>query len=150
MAQWRICLSVQGTWDQSLIWEDPVCPEATKTHVPQLLNLCCRAQEPQLLRPRAATSKPGYPRVHAPQQNRPRQWETRAQWLERNSLLLQLEKSPHSNDNPAQPKINICIYIHIYVYIYMYLNFRFRIILIQFYNSLKGKGKGRLWECYLE
>ena len=31
MAQWlRICLPMQGTWVQSLVWEDPTCRGATK------------------------------------------------------------------------------------------------------------------------
>ena len=31
MVQWfRICLPVQGTWVQSLVWEDPTCHRATK------------------------------------------------------------------------------------------------------------------------
>ena len=31
VAQWiRICLPMQGTWVQSLVWEDPTCRRATK------------------------------------------------------------------------------------------------------------------------
>ena len=31
VAQWlRICLPLQGTWVQSLVWEDPTCRRATK------------------------------------------------------------------------------------------------------------------------
>ena len=31
VAQWlRICLPVEGTWVQSLVWEDPTCRGATK------------------------------------------------------------------------------------------------------------------------
>ena len=32
VVQWfRICLPVQGTWVQSLVWEDPTCCRATKS-----------------------------------------------------------------------------------------------------------------------
>ena len=31
VAQWlRICLPMQGTWVQALVWEDPTCRGATK------------------------------------------------------------------------------------------------------------------------
>ena len=31
VAQWlRICLPMQGTWVQALVWEDPTCHGATK------------------------------------------------------------------------------------------------------------------------
>ena len=55
------------------------------THVPQLL-------------------KSTYPRAHAPQQEKPPQWEARALPLERSPRSRQLEKSPHSNEDPAQPE----------------------------------------------
>ena len=51
--------------------------------------------------------KPTHPRACAPQQEKPLQWEDRAPQLESNPYLLQLEKSPNSNDDPAQPKIKI-------------------------------------------
>ena len=57
-------------------------------HVPQLLKLCSRAWEPQLLSPLPAITE-----VCAPQ-------------LESSPCLPQPEKSPHSNEDPAQPKIN--------------------------------------------
>ena len=32
VVQWlRICLPVQGTWVQALVWEDPTCHRATKS-----------------------------------------------------------------------------------------------------------------------
>ena len=53
---------------------------------------------PQLL-------KPGPPRARAQQQEKPPQWE---------ACTLQLEKSPWSNEDPAQPKNKLinekCIY----------------------------------------
>ena len=50
---------------------------------PQLLSLCSRAREPQLLCPRATTTEARVSRAHAPQQEKPRQWEACAlQWRE--------------------------------------------------------------------
>ena len=61
-------------------------PRSNKAHVPQLLILCSRAREPQLLKPtcpracvpqllgpRAATAEAHVPRVCAPQQEKPPQ-----------------------------------------------------------------------------
>ena len=39
----------------SLVWENPTFRGATKAHVPQLLSLCSRTQQLQLLSPRANT-----------------------------------------------------------------------------------------------
>ena len=51
MVQWlRIRLPMQGTRVQALVQKDPTCRGATK-HVLQLLSLCSRALEPQLLKP---------------------------------------------------------------------------------------------------
>ena len=45
-------------------------------HVPQLLKpACSRARVPQLLSPHAATTETHTPRAHAPQQEKPPQWE---------------------------------------------------------------------------
>ena len=42
VVQWlRICLAVQGTWVQSLVWEDSTCQKATKPMQPQLLKPMC-------------------------------------------------------------------------------------------------------------
>ena len=47
VVQWlRICLPIQGTWVQSLVWEDPTCHGAIK---PVCHNYCARV--PQLLKP---------------------------------------------------------------------------------------------------
>ena len=68
MAQWlRILLPMQGTQVQALVREDP-CRGA-----PQLLSLCSRAREPQLLRLRATSTEARAPRAHAPQQGKPLQ-----------------------------------------------------------------------------
>ena len=78
VAQWlRICLPMQGTRVQALVWEDPTCHRATRpmrhsywacalepaSHnywagTPQLLKpTCLRACALQLLSPRAATTE---------------------------------------------------------------------------------------------
>ena len=46
------------------------------------------------------------PGARAPQQEKPRQWEAHALQLETSPDSLQLEKSPHSNKDLAQPEIN--------------------------------------------
>ena len=78
VAQWlRMCLPMQGTWVQALVREDPTCRRATK---PMRHNYWACALEPashnywalapQLLKP--------MPRAHAPQQEKPPQWEAHA------------------------------------------------------------------------
>ena len=65
--------------------------------VPQLLNLCSRAQEPQLLNPK-------HPRARAPQQEMLPQREACALQLETSPCSLHLEKSWHSNKDTVQTK----------------------------------------------
>ena len=70
VVQWlRIHLPMQGTWVQSLVWEQRSHePCSNKGHVLQLL-------------------KPTYPGAHVLQQEKPLQWE---------ACTPQLESSPHS------------------------------------------------------
>ena len=74
---------------QSLIQKDPTCGRgrSNKAHAPQLL-------------------KPKRPRACTPQEEKPPQWEACVPQLESSHCSPQLEKSPHSNEDPAQPKIN--------------------------------------------
>ena len=51
---------------------------SNKAHAPQVLSLCSRACDPQLLSPRATTTEAHAPRACAPQQEKPPQWEARA------------------------------------------------------------------------
>ena len=51
---------------------------SNEAHAPQLLSLRSRAQKPQLLSPRAPTTEARAPRAHAPQQEKPPQWEAHA------------------------------------------------------------------------
>ena len=64
----------------------------------QLLSLCSRAREPQLL-------KAARPSGQAPHQEKLPWWEACAPQPEISPCLLQLEKSPGSNKGPVQPKI---------------------------------------------
>ena len=73
-------------------------PWTNQVRVPQLLRLCSRAWEPQLL-------KPAWPRAHALQQEKsPAMRSCALQPALPHSP--QLEKSRHSNEDPAQPKIS--------------------------------------------
>ena len=60
---------------------------------PQLLSLRSRARVPQLLSPRAATTEAHVPRVHAPQQEKPQQWEARFPQLEKAYVQQQRPKA---------------------------------------------------------
>ena len=51
---------------------------SSKAHVPQLLSLCSRTREPQLLSLWSTTTEAHSPRAHAPQQEKPLQWEAHA------------------------------------------------------------------------
>ena len=92
---------MQETRVQSLVLEDPISLGATK---PMCHNYRACAPAPgsrhywahvlQLL-------KPAYPRACAQQQEKPPQWEAGAVQLESSPCSLQLEKSLHSNEDPA-------------------------------------------------
>ena len=41
----RVCLPVQGTWVQSLVWEDSTCPGAHWAHETHLLSPCFTTRE---------------------------------------------------------------------------------------------------------
>ena len=58
---------MQGTWVQSLVWEDFTRQGATK----QLLSLCSKAQEPHLLSPHAAAAEAHTPQACSPPQQKP-------------------------------------------------------------------------------
>ena len=55
--------------------------------------------------------KPQCPKTHALRKEKPPQREAQALQLESSPSLLQLEQSPHSNEDPAQPKcasVKVC------------------------------------------
>ena len=55
---------MQGAWVQSLVQEDPTVPQGNEIHTPQLLSLCSRAGESQILSSRAITTEAGMPMLH--------------------------------------------------------------------------------------
>ena len=61
----KMRLPMQETGVQSLIREDPTCLEANKALLPQLLTLCSRALEPQLLKPAHLESRLCSKRSHS-------------------------------------------------------------------------------------
>ena len=70
------------------------------------LSLCTSAQELQQLSSHATATAAHMPGACAPQQEEPQQWEAHSPQLESGPYSLQLEKSLHSNKDPAQLKIN--------------------------------------------
>ena len=95
---------MQETWVRSLSWEDPINWGATKLVCynhwscalePVSSNYWARGQ--QLLRP--TRLEPVLCNEELPQ------WAAYAPQLERSHCLLPLEKSPRSNNDPAQPQM---------------------------------------------
>ena len=83
---------MQETWG--------LTPDPGRSHMrwaPQLLSQCSRAREPR-------PPKPLHPRACALQQQKPPQSEACALQPESSTCSLQLEKNPHSNEEPGQPK----------------------------------------------
>ena len=88
------------TGDMGLI-PDPGRPDTMRSnqaHAPQLLSLGSQAQKQQLLSVLTAC---------APKQEKPPQQDAHISQLESRSHLPQLEKSPSSDKDPAQPNINL-------------------------------------------
>ena len=89
-----------GGTDSSLVPKDSMCPRTTK---PMCHNYWARAleptshnhwaQAPQLRRLHAAFTEASTPKAHAPQQEKPLQWEVWAPQLKSSPLSQQLEKS---------------------------------------------------------
>ena len=72
---------MQETQVWALVREDPTHHRATKPVRHNYLACSSGAHEPQLLSLCAATTEARVPRAHAPQQEKPPQWEARAaQW----------------------------------------------------------------------
>ena len=89
----------------SLIQKDSTCREATK---PKCYNCWACTLKPRHLNYRAYTSKllrPTGPTLCPPWKKSPCP-EKPVHCNKSSPYSLQLEKSPHSNENPAQPKIN--------------------------------------------
>ena len=98
---------MQETRLQSLIQEDPTYLGAAKPVRPNYWACALEpgnhnygAHVPELVQPLC-------PGAHALQQEKPPQWETLALQLESSLHSLKLEKSPHSSEDSAQPKIKL-------------------------------------------
>ena len=63
----------------------------------------CTTTEPRSSAWELQLRKAMYPRACAPQQKKPLQWEAQAPQPESSSHSPQLEKSPGSSEDPAQP-----------------------------------------------
>ena len=98
-----------------LVWEDPTCRRAAK---PMRHNYWACALEPgghnywahmlQLL-------KPTCPRAHALQKGRLPHWEACALQVEHSPQSPQLQDSPHSSEDPVQPKIKQTNKTHLFI-----------------------------------
>lgn len=95
----RVCLPVQETLVQSLVWEDSM----PQNHI-QLLNLCSRTYMLQLHKPSLSKS--------VLCNEKPPQWEAPTAREESSPHSLKLEKRPHSNKDPSlYTWIELCIHI---------------------------------------
>ena len=105
-AQWlRIHLPMQGTRVRALVREDPTCHGATK---PVRHNYWACALEPashNYWSPRATTTEACVPRAHAPQREKPPQWEAHALQGRVAPAHGNQRKPACSNEDLTQPKI---------------------------------------------
>ena len=95
---------------KSPLASDQLSPCAT-TIKPVLESLAAAATEPTCCN----CGRPTHPRAHALQKEGPLQWETLILQLQSSPRSPQLEKSPHSNEDPAQPEINKMINTYMYI-----------------------------------
>ena len=78
--------------------------QSSQACMPQLLSLCFRAREPQLLSPQVPRLlKPACSRACAHQQEKPPKREDHTPRLESSPRLPQLEESLCGSEDPAQP-----------------------------------------------
>ena len=97
----RICLPRQGTWVQSLVWEDSTARGATKAvhH-----NCWAHTLESRVLAWRAATTKAHMSRSRPPKQEKPPQGEAGVLQLESSPCSLQVEKALIEQWRPSAAK----------------------------------------------
>ena len=105
---WRIHLPTQETQIQSLAWwlsgKESACQCRRLRFDPCSVKI---PYTPERLSPFPTQLKPLCHRAHTPQQEKEAlQWEACAPRPESRPHLLQLEKSPNSNKDPAHAKIN--------------------------------------------
>ena len=80
-------------------------------HAAEQINPCATTTEPVLQSPEPQLLKPTHPRACSVQGEKPPWWEAHSPQLESSPCSWQLEKSLHSGEDPAQPKINKIIKI---------------------------------------
>ena len=95
---------MQGTWVRALVQEDPTCRGAAKPVRLQLLSLCSRAREPQLLSPCATTTEAHVPRAHATQQRQATTMRSLRTAMKSSPCSLQLEKARAQQRSPNTAK----------------------------------------------
>ena len=90
----RICLSMQGTWVRSLVWEDSTCSGATKPVCHNDWAMCCKYWSPRALEPVLCNkrSQQNENPVHCNEEQPP--------------PATTRENLCESNEDPAQTKIN--------------------------------------------
>ena len=94
VVQWiRICLPMQGTWVQSLIWKDPMCYRETKPCA-TTTELVLQSRRAEITEPMSHDCWSLRPRACAPQQGKPLQREATAR-----------KKSMCSNKDSVQSNI---------------------------------------------
>ena len=82
VVQWlEMCLAMQGTWVQFLLWEDPTCCRTAK---PTSQNYWAHVPHPL---------KPAHPRASALKQEKPLRWEACRLQLEESLLTTTREKA---------------------------------------------------------
>ena len=94
-----MCLSMQETQIHSLVWEDAKCPCAITTE-PVLWSLGAATAEATCHTTGPHALESGLHGTRSRHEERPPRLESRPH-------LLQLERSPHSSEDPVQPNTKI-------------------------------------------
>ena len=108
-----ILLPMQGMQVRALVWENPTCRGAARPMccscwacALEPVSHGCWARMPQLLSPRATAAEVHVPGAHAPQQERPPQWEAHAPQRGVAPAHRGWRGPAISSEDPTQPKIN--------------------------------------------
>ena len=99
----------------AMVGDTSSIPSPGRSHMPwsneadasQLLSLCSRSWDRQLLSLHATTSEATHPKANTSQQTKPATMRSPYTILMCSPCLSQLEKSPRGNKDPAQPKIKL-------------------------------------------
>ena len=102
---------MQEAWVQFLVQEDPTHHAAAKLMSHNYWACALEPRSRNYWSRRATVIKSKCRRDCAPQKEKPLQWEAHSLQLEGSPCSPQLDKSLHSNEDPAQPKANKLITI---------------------------------------